>query len=77
MVATFRCFGVRQLAAAFLQASLLAALRLMDSTQRGGTRASSRGVKRQQAAALQSYPKYPWDQPRTRPRHARDLSSFA
>jgi len=53
-VATFRCFGVRRLAAAFPQASLLAVLRVMDSTQRGGTRASSRGTKRRQAAALQS-----------------------
>jgi hypothetical protein len=42
-----------------------------------GPRASSRGGKRQQAAALQSCPKYPWDRPRTRPPHARDLPSFA
>jgi hypothetical protein len=33
MRATVRCFGVRRLAAAFLQASLLAVLRLIDSTQ--------------------------------------------
>jgi hypothetical protein len=36
-------FGVRQQAAALQRASLLAEPRLVDCTQRGGTRASSRG----------------------------------